>query len=97
MMISQDTNKQQSKVIDAAMAVHIQTLHDAAFDLLAALLTILLGIISFIHAVARILYAFQGMLVWTLGVWIIALQALHSKCVSKSSTSPFRKEVNQDE
>lgn len=95
MMTSYDS-RQQQKQIDAAMALHVQTLRDAAFDSLSALLTIILGILSFIHAIVRVLYASIGMVVWTLGVWLIALQALRAQCIAHSATSPFRREV-QDE
>lgn len=96
-MTSYETNKQQSKVIDAAMAMHISTLHDAAFDLLAALLTILLGLSSLIHAVVRFFYGLVGMVVWTFGLWIIFLQWAKAYCIQKSSTSPFRQEANLNE
>lgn len=86
----------QHDEINAAMQMHLSTLHDAFFDFLAAIIAVLLGITSILHAVIRIAYAGIGLLIWTLGLWMIALQSLRAKCVARSSTSPFRKEV-QDE
>lgn len=98
-MMTQFEQKQQHTEIDAAMQQHIATLHDAAFDAIVALLGILLGILSFIHAIVRVIFAIVGLVVWTLGVWLIALKALRQQCVSRSSTSPFRDEleVQKDE
>jgi len=89
-------NPQQHAEIDAAMAAHLQTLRDASFDMLSALLTILIGLVSFLHSCVRIVYACIGLATWTLGVWIVALQAVRAECIKRSSTSPFRREV-QDE
>lgn len=96
MMTHFEQQQEQRKIIDAAMQMHKQALHDAAIDGIASLITILLGVISFIHAVVRVIYSVVGMIVWTLGVWIISLQSFHAWCISYSTTSPFRKEV-QDE
>lgn len=92
MIIHHTEKTQQQHDIDAAMAAHLQTLRDACFDMLAALLTIFLGFISLIHAIVRVVYALVGLTVWTLGVWIIALQALQTQCIQRSSSSPFRRE-----
>lgn len=96
-MMTTFDKQQQTKQIDAAMALHISTLHDAAFDGLGALLNILIGLFSLLHALVRVSYALVGLATWTLGVWIISLQSFHAWCVSKSSTSPFRKEDQADE
>jgi hypothetical protein len=89
-------NPQQHAEIDAAMKMHIETLHDASMDAFVALLTILIGVTSFMHALVRVVYACIGLATWTLGVWIVALQAVRAECIKRSSTSPFRREV-QDE
>lgn len=90
------TYKQHHNEIEQAMKMHIATLHDASIDLLVALQTILLGLLSLVHAVIRIAYASIGLVVWMLGVWIIALQCLRTKTIEKSSTSPFRVEVHNE-
>ena len=92
MMIPTQQTQTQSE-IEAAMAAHIATLRDAFYDLLSALLTVILGIVSIAHALIRMTYALTGMIVWMLGVWIVAIQALRAKTIARSSTSPFRLEV----
>ena len=72
------------------MAAHIATLRDAFYDLLSALLTVILGIVSIMHALIRVIYACIGLTVWMLGVWLIALQCLRATTLERSSTSPFR-------
>lgn len=84
------TFKHPQDEIDAAMKMHRETLHDAFFDFIVALITILLGITSGLHAIGRMIYAINGLMVWMLGVWIWALQAWREKYIQKSSTSPFR-------
>ena len=76
--------------IDQALAQHLSTLHDALFDVLAALLTFLLFITSLTHALVRIVYALVGIIIWTFALWIVGLQTLQKKVVARSQTSPFR-------
>jgi protein-S-isoprenylcysteine O-methyltransferase Ste14 len=76
--------------IDAALAGHLATLHDAFFDLLAALITLLIFAVSLTHAVIRMMYAVVGIVLWTLALWMTLLQMLQKKVVARSHTSSFR-------
>lgn len=61
---------------DAALQLHLQTLRSALFALLAGLLTLLIGFLGVTQAVIKLAYAAFGLLVWTLGVWLLALHSL---------------------
>ncbi|BCL83192.1 hypothetical protein ccbrp13_56570 [Ktedonobacteria bacterium brp13] len=87
--------QQPHNEIEQAMKMHIATLHDACFDLLAAIIAVILGITSVLHSLTRIAYAGIGLIVWTLGVWMISLQWLRKQCITRSSTSPFREVSNE--
>lgn len=81
---------EQIRQIDAALAGHLATLHDAFFDLLAAVITLLLFVTTLTHSIIRMLYAVVGIVIWSLALWITVLQALQGKIVARSHTSPFR-------
>lgn len=61
---------------DAALQLHLQSLKSAFFALLAALLTLAIGVLGVTQAIVRLVYAAFGLVVWTLGVWLLALHSL---------------------
>lgn len=89
--------KQRDHEIEAAWAQQKLVLHDACFDALSGLLTILLGLFSFIHAAVRVVSGLVGLLIWTIALWIIFLQWARAYCIKQSSISPFKQEVQADE
>lgn len=64
---------------DAALATNLAELQDAVVDVLQALLSVLVFLVSFTHAVIRCVHACVGLLIWTLGVWLVGLKWLQAK------------------
>lgn len=95
-MMNQLELQQRDQIIEAAWAQHKLVLKQAFFDGVVALLTILLGLFSFIHAVVRMSYGLIGMLVWAIGLWNVFLQWLIDICAEHSST-PHKQEANLNE
>ena len=91
-----DKRDQVVHQIDAALMAHLSTLHDAFFDLLAALITLLIFVTSLTHAIIRMAYALVGIVLWTLALWMTLLQVLQKKVVARSHTSPFLSEVRHE-
>jgi hypothetical protein len=63
--------------MEAALAGHVETMRQAFFSLLAAIVTIVLGIVTGAHAIIRIVYGLVGMCVWSCAVMTILLKMLH--------------------
>lgn len=68
---------------DAALHLQLQSLKSAFFALLAGLLTLAIGVLGVTQAIVRLAYAVFGLVVWTLGVWLLALHSLHAYCAAK--------------
>jgi hypothetical protein len=73
--------------INAAFSANLATLKDGFFDLLAALVLVLTGLFSCLHAVLRMVFAILGLVLWSLALLITFLYWLRSWLSSKSSRS----------
>ncbi len=73
--------------IDASLTVHLETLRDGFFDLLAALILLVTAVVSCVHALFRLLYAFVGLALWSLALLITFLYWARAWAVSRSSSS----------
>jgi hypothetical protein len=73
--------------ITAALNTNLATLRDGFFDLLAALILVLTALFSCVHAILRMLFAFLGLLLWSLALLITFLYWLRAWAVSRSSST----------
>ncbi len=73
--------------IDSALHANLNTLKEGFFDLLAALVLLVIGAFSVIHAVLRMAFALLGLVLWAVALLIMALYWLRAWAVSRSSSS----------
>jgi hypothetical protein len=79
--------------IDAALSSHLATLRGGLFDLLAAVILVITALVSCLHAVVRIAYAFLGLVMWSLALFITFLYWLRAWAVSRSSSTLHGRET----
>lgn len=70
---------------DAALQLQLESLKSAFFALLAGLLTLAIGMLGVTQAIVRLAYAAFGLVVWTIGVWLLALHSLHAYCAGRGN------------
>jgi hypothetical protein len=81
--------------IDASLTTHFDTLRAGFFDLLAALILVVTGLVSCVHAVLRMMYAFVGLALWSLALLITFLYWARAWAVSRSvSASSHRSQAD---
>jgi hypothetical protein len=73
--------------IDSALHANLNTLKEGFFDLLAALILLVVASLSIVHAVLRMAFAFLGLLLWAVALLIMGLYALRAWAVAQSSSS----------
>jgi hypothetical protein len=77
--------------IDAALQANLTALREAFCDLLAALIMIIISLLSFLHAVLRVVFATLGLLLWTIALVITLLYGARSWAVSQSTSTLHRR------
>lgn len=73
--------------IESALQQNLQSLGEAFLDLLAALILVVICVCSLAHALARIVFAVAGLLLWVGALAITALYWLRAWSVARSSSS----------
>lgn len=77
--------------IDSALQQNLRTLGEAFLDLLAALILVVIVVLSLAHALLRIAFAVLGLLLWVAALAITALSWLRAWAVARSSSSIHRR------
>ncbi len=73
--------------ISEALQANLATLRDSWFDLLAALLLVVIALCSCVHALVRVLFGLCGLVLWSLALLITWLYWLRSWAVAHSANS----------
>lgn len=73
--------------IDASLRTNLTSLREALFDLLAAIILIIIAVISFFHALTRVTFAALGLLLWAIALLITFLYWLRGWAVARSTSS----------
>lgn len=76
--------------LDQALASNLVALKEALFDLLAGLILVLAAVVSVLHSLFRVLFAFVGLALWVLALVTIGLYALRAWAVARSGSSIHR-------
>ena len=75
------------QAIESALQQNLRSLGEAFLDLLAALILVVIVAFSLAHALARIVFAVVGLLLWVGALAITALYWLRAWSVARSSSS----------
>ena len=78
---------ERSYEIDVALEQNLTSLKEGLLDLLASLILCMIALCSVVHAVFRLVFAFLGLLLWSLALVVTFLYWLRSWAVSRSSSS----------
>lgn len=92
------SSQQEIEMIDAVLSGHLGAMRDSLLDMIAALLTVIIGLFSLAHGIIRFTYNLVGVVVWACGVLLMGLNALKERCVARTSSSVFlRREARKNE
>jgi ABC-type uncharacterized transport system fused permease/ATPase subunit len=78
--------------IDAALETNLAALKDGLCDLLAAFILLVISLVSFLHALLRIVFSTLGLLLWAVALFIAFLYAVRAWAVARSASTLHRKE-----
>jgi hypothetical protein len=82
-MIGPVTQREQE--IDSALWSNLAALKASSFDVIAALILIVIAMVSLLHGLFRVAFAFIGLLIWCFALLTVFLYWLRELALARSS------------